>query len=98
MKKLMFAIGLGLISGSLWASCMGPFCWDDRGAYVAGVVQDGNGSGLPSKTASQISTTAPTAAGQEIYCSNCVNGLVCISTGTGTAAYVQIRSTTTICN
>lgn len=31
MKKLLIAVGLGLLSGSLWAACHGPFCYDDSG-------------------------------------------------------------------
>lgn len=104
MKKLMFAIGLGLMSGSVWASCMGPFCWDDRGAYVNGVVKDGNGDAHPSKTKAQIATSTPTVVGQVVYCSDCAAaggaGTLCISTATtggiGGGSYF-VLSTGTVC-
>lgn len=103
MKKLMYVIGLGLISGSLWASCMGPFCWDDQGAYVAGTIQDGNGSGIPSLTAAQVAAAKPRAVGQEVWCSNCTSfnggiGMPCISTETTTSnnAYIAESSGTAV--
>lgn len=95
MKKFVMVIGFGLMAGSLYAACMGPFCWDDRGASVGGVLQDGNGSALPSKTRSQISLNAPTIAGQEVYCSDCIQSAVCISSGTGIGAYVVVGGTAT---
>lgn len=100
MKKLMFAVGLGLISGSLYAACMGPFCWDDQGAYIGGVIQDGNGQGVPTHTGLYIDTTVPRATAQEVVCSSCAsNGTnsLCISTATTIHGYVFVASTGTVC-
>lgn len=97
MKKLMLAIGLGLISGSVWAACIGPFCYDDRGASINGLTFDGNGNGLKSLTLTQINASTPTATGQMVYCSNCVNSPVCVSTGTTNfRSYVAVMSSGTV--
>lgn len=104
MKKMYIVLGLAAIAGSVYAACMGPFCYDDRGAYVAGTIQDGNGSGMPSLTVAQEQSACPRAAGQEIFCSNCSAngglGTVCISTGTtcvGTNNFDYVLSTGTKC-
>lgn len=103
MKKLMFAVSLGLISGSLYAACLGPFCYDDQGAYIGGTINDGNGVGVPSATAVVISSMTPRSKGQVIFCNNCTNanagkGVLCVSTGTTQGAYVAVSSGTTVTN
>lgn len=103
MKKLMFAIGLGLISGSVYAACMGPFCYDDQGAYIGGLINDGNGAAVPVASSTTINTVAPRAVGQEIYCNTCINNgstskiEMCVSTGTNVASYVFVSTTTKVC-
>lgn len=105
MRKLVYAIGLGLILGSsarlVQAACVlgGAFCADDTGQYVGGILQDGNGSGLPSRTVAQLQATTPRVAGQEVWCSNCnsINGgagAICVSTGTTLYGYMIISSAT----
>lgn len=102
MKKLMYAIGLGLISGSVWASCMGPFCWDDRGAYIGtAAIVDGNGTGMPSQTISAINADVPRVVGQQVFCNNCASnggaGTVCVSTATAAQGFDYVLSTGTKC-
>jgi len=53
---------------------------------------------LASKTKVQIEAITPGAAGEEYYCSDCIDAAVCISTGTGVSAWVQISSKTVACN
>lgn len=99
MKKMLILIGTLLMAGGVFASCLGPFCWDDKGAYIGGTVFDGNGDGTPSMTIAQSSSTVPTAKGQEIFCSNCAAaggaGTLCVSTATAVNSYVL--STGTVC-
>ena len=90
MKKLMFAVGLGLISGSLWAACMGPYCYDDKGAQVAG------GLGIAGLTKANLATTAPAYTEQMINCTDCTRSNVCISSGTGKGAWVVLVETGTM--
>lgn len=93
MKKLLIAVGLGLISGSLWAACMGPYCYDDSGAAINANVA------MQSYTVTQLSTLSFRSAGVEVFCSNCGGGgnagTVCVSTGTGN--YATVLSTGTVC-
>jgi hypothetical protein len=93
MKKLVILCSVMLMSGLANASCMGPICWDDQGLYLAGTIMDGNGTGTPSMTAAQINAASPRAAGQEIYCSNCTQAKICVSTGTGAGAYQVLQAT-----
>ncbi len=37
MKKLILSFLLLNLNTYAQASCMGPFCWDDKGAYIAGI-------------------------------------------------------------
>lgn len=48
---------------------------------------------LYSRTLAQILATVPDAAGQLVVCSNCTNAAICVSTGTGTGAFVLATST-----
>jgi hypothetical protein len=102
MKKVL-VIGLLFVAGVAGASCMGPYCWDDQGAYMAGTIQDGNGSGLPNLTAAQVLAAKPRALGQEVWCTNCGAfnggaGMVCVSTETTTSsnAYIAESSGTAV--
>jgi|ERR1051326_6140261 hypothetical protein len=102
MKKLMYTIGLGLLSGSLWAACMGPYCYDDRGATIGGLVADGNGVANPIKSSTTIAGITPTVAGQLILCNTCVNAGrdkmgVCVSTAANNTSWVLVSSTTVAC-
>lgn len=51
-----------------------------------------------SKSKAQIEAITPSAAGQSYYCSDCIDAAVCVSTGTGVSAWVQISSKTVACN
>lgn len=101
MKKFIIAVGLGLMAGSLYAACNGPFCWDDQGAYVGGTINDGNGTGTAIKTRAQIQAATPRAAGQEVWCTDCNSfnggtGMLCISTGTTVYGYMAVSTATAV--
>lgn len=50
--------------------------------------------GLGGFTINQINASSPTALGQIVYCSNCTQTLVCVSTGTGAAQdFAAVTST-----
>lgn len=89
IKNTMLALAMSLSLGSaVYASCMGPFCWDDKGAYINGRVQDGAGDGMLSLTLAQMTATTPTAVGQVIYVSDATTSRICVSSGTTRGGYV----------
>ena len=103
MKKLILAIGLGLFSaGSVAASCIGPFCWDDSGVTINGVQDLGsNGVLIPSITRANVLTLKPAYAGQMIFCTGCLDfnnqlGVPCVSTGTAIGGFIAISSATAV--
>lgn len=49
-------------------------------------------------TKAAIEAKTPSQAGEFYGCSNCIDSAVCISTGTGISAWVQISSITAACN
>lgn len=53
---------------------------------------------LFSRTAVQLQTLAPAAAGAIVYCSDCTAALICISSGTGAGAWVEIADKTATCD
>ena len=56
------------------------------------------GVSLYNRTAAQLGALVPSTTGHLIYCSDCSgNSSVCISTGVGTGAYVEISSNTQVC-
>ncbi len=84
MKKLLIAAGLGLISGSLYAACMGPYCYDDTGASINAAIALQSYNVLYSTNTNFVPYTP-------FVCTNCGQtgyGLICISTGTGKNAVV----------
>jgi hypothetical protein len=100
MKKIMLTVGLSLLTGSLWAACMGPFCYDDSGASIGGLSFDGAGSGLPNASSATIVANTPKAKGVQVFCTTCVaantlKGVVCISTGTTASSWEVYGSTLT---
>lgn len=50
---------------------------------------------LWSRTLTQINTLTPTTTGQILYCSNCANSQVCVSSGILAGAWVAVSSGTT---
>lgn len=102
MKKLMLIVGLSLLgSGLSQAACVGPFCWDDTGASVAGSVENGNGDALPQITKAQALTFKPDVKGQEVWCTDCNKfngglGMPCIATATVVASYIAVASGTAV--
>lgn len=98
-KFLVVGSIVGMLAGQSMAACMGPFCWDDKGAYINGNILNGNGAALPSKTSTQINAITPDGAGQRVYCSNCTRSYVCVSSGTGTGAFtVEVETGTMAAN
>jgi len=49
---------------------------------------------LYSRTKAQLGAITPGAAGEQYYCSNCIDAAVVISSGTGVGAFVQSSSAT----
>ncbi len=103
MKKLMFAIGLGLLSGSLYAACMGPYCYDDTGASIGGLSFDGNGNTVPNASSTTIAGITPKAVGQMIMCTSCTGNnasggkVLCVSTAAVVGSFTIVSSTSPIC-
>lgn len=103
MKKLMYVIGLGLISGSVWATCLGPFCYDQTGAAISGIGYiNGNGFTMPNASSTTISGIVPLQVGQIITCTTCANGAggtfgLCVSSATNSSAWVLVSSPTQKC-
>lgn len=103
MKKLMFAIGLGLISGSVYAACLGgdALCYGDGKVTINSLLYvDGNGVMGVKKTVAQINASTATYAGQKVICTDCTVAYnTCISTSTAApgAGSDYILSTGTIC-
>lgn len=38
MKKLYIALSIGLMTGTAYSACIGPYCWDDTGANITGSI------------------------------------------------------------
>lgn len=53
---------------------------------------------LYSRTSSQIRALTPSASGQTLFCSDCSNTSVCISTGTSVSAWGRIQSRSAVCD
>lgn len=102
MKRLVMAAMAAMLSGTLYASCMGPFCWDDTGASIGGLSYDGNGSTLPSLSSTTIAGLTPKAVGQTVYCNSCTGNnvpgkVICYSTATVVGSFVMNVSSTPVC-
>lgn len=52
--------------------------------------------GLYSRTLTQINALLPSTTAQIVYCSNCVNSSVCVSSGILTGAWVSTMSSGTV--
>ncbi len=99
MKKLMFAIGLGLISGSVYASCFGPFCWTDSDTTINGRSVNDKGTGLAVATGGTIyEQTVP--VGTVVVCSSCSNVAggyaVCVATANVRASFIVFNTTANV--
>lgn len=59
-----------------------------------------NYGALPNRTLTQIKATIPLKKGQQYFCTDCVNALVCVSTGTSVYGFasMQAANRTTVCN
>lgn len=96
MKRLMYVIGIGLMTGSLWAACTGPFCYDDTGASIAGFPYNGNGMGVPVVSSTTLNTITP-YVGQFAICNTCTGFaktvyVPCVSTGTAVGSFIAIST------
>lgn len=90
MKKLVF--GLMLMSGISYASCVGPYCWNEGGAQTPTSTAP---LGIKSYTLAEMNSLTPSAAGQLIFVSDGLQSRVCVSSGTGTGAFVVVSATST---
>ncbi len=88
MKKALFLVAA--LGGFVYASCAGPYCWDDNGAQVNG------GLGIAAIPSATVRTTTPNYVGQMIECSDCGVRL-CISTATSAGAFSSAVSSTSHC-
>lgn len=104
MNKVIMAAVVCLISGSLHAACMGPYCWDgDNNGSMSGVVFSKTRAVVASSTT--INATTSSNVGETMTCNTC-NGNsstsgyeVCLSTTAGvSSAWVFVSSTTKRCN
>jgi hypothetical protein len=109
MKRLLAVVVLCCIAGSLYAAQalrQGPTTIDvPNTADVDGLTIDQNDLGqaaltissgtivLWSRTAAQLGSLTPPATGALLYCSDCTKSGVCVSSGTGVAAWVIPVST-----
>jgi hypothetical protein len=91
MKKLV--AGLMLLSSVAQAACFGPYCYNGEGAQVPTSVYP---LGLQSYTLAQMNLLTPAAAGVLIFVSDGLQAKVCVSSGTGTGAFVVLAATSTI--
>ena len=109
MKKVFKAVvltalvGAGLLSaGKTFAACLADsgICWGSGQTTIESPAITGtsNSYSLYSRTLAQINSVTPTSAGQLIYCSDCVNSAVCVSSGTGKGAYVASSSPLVHCD
>ncbi len=69
-------------------------------AGIVGAVTQPQSIGLvtaivESKTIAQMNLYAPKAAGQLLYCSNCLQSAVCVASGTAAGAWVVTSATST---
>lgn len=102
MKRKFMALGMLFITGSLYAACFGPYCYDDKSAYIYNQVVNGRGAGMPTASSTTINASVADQSGQEILCTTCVNAGqqqqgVCVSTAASSSAWVLISSTTIKC-
>ena len=104
MKKMFVILGLGLLSGALWAANFGPFVYDDKGAGISGIGPlNGRGYVLPSASSTTIAGNVSDSYGQMIACTTCANGqdgknAVCESTKTADSnSWVLVSSTSQKC-
>lgn len=103
MKKLVYSVlaVYAVTSGSyVFAACLADsgICYENGQTTLSSPKISNLSAGLMSKTLAQINALTPSAAGEMVYCSNCVNSGVCISSGTGVGAYVSNSSPTVHCD
>lgn len=101
MKKILYLVGLvALASGIGMAACMGPFCYDDTGAYVNGQPMNGNGIGIPVLSSTSISNLGGVYVGQTVICNTCANTsgsyALCIATATTGVKFIITGSTNAV--
>ena len=82
MKKLILAIGLGFISSSVYAGCVGNVCSDDVRTTLK------LRANLPVYTGNEISLLNGVSIGDLVICSTCTNA--------GTSGYALCVATTTV--
>jgi hypothetical protein len=99
MKKALFLVAA--LAGFGYAACSGPYCYDDAGGSMTGVIWSQSGPVALSSTT--IAARTPGRIGDVVLCNTCtsttVNGYtVCIATSTTPPAYMTVSSSTRVCN
>jgi len=90
LKKNIYAVLAVTVfmAGVAGASCMGPFCWDDQGAYInARANVTTSGIRITSTETITVGVSTPTASGLLGFDATYV---MYVSTGTGRGAWVKI--------
>lgn len=87
-------IGVGSVLGTTQAVGID----ESANVTITNQLTAGGQLALFSRTAVQLQTLAPAAAGAIVYCSNCTAALICISSGTGAGAWVEIADKTATCD
>lgn len=86
MKKLV--LGLMLLTGSAYAACVGTLCYDDVSSQIM------TGLFLSGDTIANLGTVTPVAKGMLVYCNNCTQTLICVSTGTTRGGWGAVAAST----
>lgn len=89
MKTLIVGLLAGvLLSANVMAANVGPYSWDETGAYVPFVIDT---------LANLQTTTQPRYTNEIAICTTCT-GRICIASGTARNSWVAVASTATVVN
>ncbi len=91
MKKLLL-VGLVFVSGVSYGAGTGPYRYDDTGAVINTELNINGGTKLLSRTIAQLNAITPRDTDIMVGCSDCVVSAVCVSSGTGTGAFVILTA------
>jgi hypothetical protein len=91
MKRILIVAALSVgFAGSL-ESASQP---QSLGVVTASTSTFTGGVGLWQRSAAQIAALTASTTGQIVYCTNCVTGRICVSTGTAAKSWVLVSSGT----
>lgn len=86
MKKLLI-VTLLFVSGIASAACQGPYCYDDKGAYITDAPL------ILTRTLAQMNLIQPRDVGQLLVVSDGAQSRLCVSSGTAAGAFVVAVAT-----